>query len=56
MAKRQVELARCVATAACRQASNGPAFLERVRKNTGITFEILEAEEESRLAFLGCLP
>ncbi|WGF86433.1 Ppx/GppA phosphatase family protein [Marinivivus vitaminiproducens] len=56
MAKRQVGLARCVATAACRQASNGAAFLDRVRKNTGISFEILGAEEESRLAFLGCLP
>ena len=34
--KRNVHLARSVATEACRRASNGEAFIERVREETGI--------------------
>ena len=47
-------LARSVATEACRRASNGPAFIERVRRETGIALDIISAEEEARLAVLGC--
>ncbi|MEM7522307.1 MAG: Ppx/GppA phosphatase family protein [Pseudomonadota bacterium] len=47
---------RAVATAACRQAANGAAFVERVRRETGLTLEIISPEEESRLAVVGCGP
>ncbi|MGB3739557.1 MAG: Ppx/GppA phosphatase family protein [Pontixanthobacter sp.] len=52
--KRNVHLARSVATEACRRAANGSAFIERVRDETGIALDIISAEEEARLAVLGC--
>ncbi len=52
--RRNVTLARSVATEACRQATNGPAFIERVYRETGIALDIITAEEEARLAVLGC--
>ncbi|MBB6124064.1 Ppx/GppA phosphatase family protein [Sphingobium subterraneum] len=52
--RRHVTLARSVATEACRRASNGPAFIERVYRETGIALDIISAEEEARLAVLGC--
>ena len=52
--RRNVHLARSVATEACRRASNGDAFIERVREETGIVLDIITAEEEARLAVLGC--
>lgn len=52
--RRQVTLARSVATEACRQAVNGPAFIERVYRETGIALDVISAQEEARLAVLGC--
>ncbi len=52
--RRNVRLARSVATEACRRAENGPEFIERVRRETGIALDIITAEEEARLAVLGC--
>ncbi len=52
--RRNVRLARSVATEACRRAANGPAFIERVRQETGIALDIITAGEEARLAVLGC--
>jgi exopolyphosphatase/guanosine-5'-triphosphate,3'-diphosphate pyrophosphatase len=52
--RRNVRLARSVATEACRRAANGPAFIERVRRETGIALDVISAEEEARLAVLGC--
>jgi len=52
--KRKVHLARSVATEACRRAENGEDFIERVRRETGIALDIISAEEEARLAVLGC--
>jgi exopolyphosphatase/guanosine-5'-triphosphate,3'-diphosphate pyrophosphatase len=52
--RRNVYLARSVATEACRRAVNGPEFIERVRKETGIALDIISAREEARLAVLGC--
>ncbi len=52
--RRNVRLARSVATEACRRAENGLAFIERVRRETGIALNIISAEEEARLAVLGC--
>jgi exopolyphosphatase / guanosine-5'-triphosphate,3'-diphosphate pyrophosphatase len=52
--RRNVYLARSVATEACRRAENGPEFIERVREQTGIALDIISAQEEARLAVLGC--
>ncbi|WP_126173885.1 Ppx/GppA phosphatase family protein [Altericroceibacterium xinjiangense] len=52
--RRNVHLARSVATEACRRASNGEEFIERVRRETGIMLDIISAQEEARLAVLGC--
>ena len=52
--RRNVRLARSVATEACRRAENGEEFIERVRRETGIALDIITAEEEARLAVLGC--
>lgn len=52
--RRNVHLARSVATEACRRAANGAEFIERVRAETGIHFDVISAREEARLAVLGC--
>lgn len=52
--RRRVLLSRAVATEACRRAANGAEFLDRVRQETGIALDIISAEEEARLAVLGC--
>ncbi|MFL6794155.1 MAG: Ppx/GppA phosphatase family protein [Sphingomicrobium sp.] len=52
--RRNVSLSRSVATEACRRASNGREFAERVREQTGIALDIIEPAEEARLAVLGC--
>lgn len=52
--RRNVALSRSVATEACRRASNGPEFIARAYEETGIHLDIISAEEEARLAVLGC--
>lgn len=52
--RRGVTRRRLIATQACRGAANGPEFLERVRAETGLQFEIISPEEEARLAVRGC--
>lgn len=52
--RRKVHLARSVATEACRRAANGMDFIDRVHEETGIVLDIISAEEEARLAVLGC--
>jgi len=52
--RRNVSLSRSVATEACRRAANGDEFAERVRTETGIALDIIEPQEEARLAVLGC--
>ena len=52
--RRNVSLARSVATEACRRAVNGRDFIERVRQETGIVLDIIPPQEEARLAMLGC--
>lgn len=52
--RRRVLLSRAVATEACRRALNGREFINRVREETGIVLDIISAEEEARLAVLGC--
>ncbi len=57
VARKGVESARlmAVATQACRQADNGSAFIERVRKGTGLRLRIIDPVEEARLSVEGCL-
>jgi exopolyphosphatase/guanosine-5'-triphosphate,3'-diphosphate pyrophosphatase len=43
-----------VATEACRQASNGPAFIARVEAATGIRLRIITGREEAELAMESC--
>src|SRR4029079_12318771 len=52
--RRNVSLARSVATEACRRATNGREFVDRVRDETGIALDVIEPQEEARLAVLGC--
>ena len=47
---------RLVATEACRRASNASEFRQRVFRETGLDLEIIEAEEEARLAVISCAP
>jgi len=44
----------CVATQACRAASNGQTFLNRIKTDLGLDFQIIGSEEEAQLAVLGC--
>lgn len=52
--KYRITDARFVATEACRRASNGREFLDRVRSQIGLDIDIISSEEEARLAFHGC--
>jgi exopolyphosphatase/guanosine-5'-triphosphate,3'-diphosphate pyrophosphatase len=56
MDRRGATRQQCVATEACRRAANGPAFLDRVREETGIMLEVLSHDQEIAFAVLGCLP
>ena len=52
--RHKVDRMRIVATEACRRASNGEAFRAQVRAETGLELEIIQAEEEARLAVISC--
>ncbi len=54
--RRGVSRLRAVATEACRQASNGTDFLQRVYLETGIVLEVISAREEAALTLSGCAP
>ncbi len=51
----EVETLRTVATAAVREASNGAEFIERVRRETGLTIETISGEAEARGAAMGVI-
>lgn len=44
----------CVATQACRAAANGQTFLNRVKSDLGLDFQVISPEDEARLSVLGC--
>ncbi|MCG2840995.1 exopolyphosphatase [Sandaracinobacter sp. RS1-74] len=50
-----VDSIRVVATAAVRDAANGPAFVARVRAETGLDVEIIDGEIEARGAAYGVI-
>ncbi len=54
MRRHSVARSRLVATEACRVASNGPEFLDRIDKELGLSIEILSREAEAKLAVSGC--
>ncbi|MBV1886995.1 MAG: Ppx/GppA family phosphatase [Parvibaculaceae bacterium] len=56
MRRRGVTHVRTIATEACRMASNGPEFIERVKRETGITLDVVSPEDEAKLAVAGCAP
>ena len=53
--RRGVARVRAVATQACRAAENGPGFIEKVARETGIRLSIISPREEAQLAVAGCL-
>ena len=44
-----------VATAAVRNARNGPEFLDRVGRETGLPIQAISGESEARLGYLGAI-
>ena len=56
LTRRPIRAIRAVATEACRQATNGPAFLDRVRAETSLPFAVISAREEALLALQSCGP
>jgi exopolyphosphatase/guanosine-5'-triphosphate,3'-diphosphate pyrophosphatase len=53
--RRKVVKFRAIATQACRMASNGQAFVNRVANETGVRLQIIPPQEEARLSVAGCL-
>jgi len=47
---------RLVATEACRRARNAREFMRQVTRETGLPLEIIQPEEEARLAVISCAP
>lgn len=45
---------RCIATEACRKAENGTEFIAAAKEKYGLSFKIIDAKEEARLAAIGC--
>jgi exopolyphosphatase/guanosine-5'-triphosphate,3'-diphosphate pyrophosphatase len=49
--RRGVSRLVAVATSAMRDASNGPAFAERIRRELGLALEIIDTDREARLSW-----
>jgi exopolyphosphatase/guanosine-5'-triphosphate,3'-diphosphate pyrophosphatase len=54
--RNKVKRMRLVATEACRRAKNARDFIRQVKRETGLTLEIIQPEEEARLAVISCAP
>ncbi len=54
LARRPVRALRAIATEACRRAANGPEFLARVRRETGLPIDVISTREEAELALESC--
>ncbi len=54
--KHSVKRMRLVATEACRRARNAKEFIRQVKRETGLSLEVIPAEEEARLAVISCAP
>ncbi|MFT4961007.1 MAG: exopolyphosphatase/guanosine-5'-triphosphate,3'-diphosphate pyrophosphatase [Paracoccaceae bacterium] len=47
---------RLIATAACRRAVNASEFIRQVKRETGLMLDVIQPEEEARLAVISCAP
>lgn len=54
MRRRAVTRSRLIATEACRIAANSAEFIERARRDAGLSIEIVTQETEAKLAVSGC--
>ncbi|WP_435228806.1 Ppx/GppA phosphatase family protein [Pseudopelagicola sp. nBUS_20] len=54
--RHKVKRMRLVATEACRRARNAREFIGQVKRETGLQLEIIEPQEEARLAVISCAP
>ena len=54
--RRPIRKLRAIATEACRRAANGPAFLARVKQETGLDVQVISSREEAELALESCAP
>ena len=54
--RHKVSRMRLVATEACRRAHNAREFIRTVRRETGLQLDIIQTEEEARLAVISCAP
>ena len=54
--RHNVRRMRLVATEACRRAQNAAEFIRQVKRETGLSLEIIQPEEEARLAVISCAP
>ncbi|MCQ8240194.1 Ppx/GppA phosphatase family protein [Rhizosaccharibacter radicis] len=54
LSRRPIHGLRAVATEACRRAGNGRTFLDRVKRETGLFFEVISTREEAELALESC--
>ncbi len=50
----RVQTVRAVATQACRVAKNSEAFLQEIKHDLGLQFEVLSPEEEAYFSVVGC--
>jgi exopolyphosphatase/guanosine-5'-triphosphate,3'-diphosphate pyrophosphatase len=56
LARSRPRMVRAVATEACRRARNGPEFLDRVKRETGLEVGVISSREEAELALESCTP
>ena len=54
MRRRAVTRSRLIATEACRVAANSGEFIERARREAGLSIEVVTQETEAKLAVSGC--
>ncbi len=54
--KHNVQRMRLIATEACRRAQNSRDFIRMVKREAGLSLEIIKPEEEARLAVISCAP
>ena len=56
LARSRPRMVRAIATEACRRARNGPEFLDRVKRETGLEVGVISSREEAELALESCTP
>lgn len=54
--RNKVQRMRLIATEACRRAVNAVEFIRQVKRETGLTLEIIEPQQEAQLAVVSCAP